>query len=53
MKFRYFYGSSADQYSFIRIPKLLITGQSVFRTDNSSQDVIWSAIGSYGNVHKK
>lgn len=25
MKFRYFYGSSADQYSFIRIPKLLIT----------------------------
>lgn len=24
MKFRYFYGSSADQYSFIRIPKLLI-----------------------------
>lgn len=25
MKFRYFYGSSADQYSFIKIPKLLIT----------------------------
>ena len=25
MKFRYFYGSNADQYSFIRIPKLLIT----------------------------
>lgn len=25
MVFRYFYGKEADQYSFIRIPKLLLT----------------------------
>ena len=25
MAFRYFYGKEADQYSFIRIPKLLLT----------------------------
>lgn len=25
MKFRYFYGDKADQYSFIRVPKLLVT----------------------------
>ncbi len=27
MVFRYFYGLGADQYSFIRIPKLLMTGK--------------------------
>ena len=27
MAFRYFYGKEADQYSFIRIPKLLLTGK--------------------------
>lgn len=27
MAFRYFYGEEADQYSFIRIPKLLLTGK--------------------------
>lgn len=27
MTFDYFYGTRADQYSFIRVPKLLITGK--------------------------
>ena len=27
MKFNYYYGDEADQFSFIRIPKILLTGE--------------------------
>ena len=46
MTFDYFYGTRADQYSFIRVPK-------VFVSDNPGKNVIRSASGPYGNVDKE
>lgn len=39
MAFRYFYGKEADQYSFIRIPKLLLTDKHL--KESSRGCVLW------------
>ena len=52
MTFDYFYGTRADQYSFIR-EKTVNYRQRVFVSDNPGKNVIRSASGPYGNVDKE
>ena len=43
MKFKYFYGAEADQFSFYRIPKVLFT-DSYFKDLSSDFSSVFSGI---------
>ena len=43
MEFQYFYGSQADQFSFIRIPKMMLTEDTF---SELSIPAVWGTSGS-------
>ena len=51
MKFKYFYGAEADQFSFYRIPKALFTDSYFKDLSSDAKIFIWIDAGSYVPVH--
>ena len=47
MEFNYYYGSQADQFSFIRIPKVMLTEELFFDTGKGA---VWGTSGSYDAI---
>ena len=43
MKFNYYYGSEADQFSFIRIPKIMLIDK-VFQTLSMAAKVLYGVL---------
>ena len=52
MKFNYFYGSQADQFSFIRIPKIMLT-DNVFQTLSMGAKVLYGVLLDRMNLSMK
>ena len=44
MEFDYYYGSQADQFSFIRIPRMLLTEETFF-INTAVQDAVFGTSG--------
>ena len=52
MKFNYFYGSQADQFSFIRIPKIMLT-DSAFQALSLGAKVLYGVLLDRMNLSMK
>ena len=53
MDFKYMYGKQADQYSFIHIPKMLVTEKNIYGNYHSCKSSLRSSFRPYGNGGKK
>ena len=49
MEFNYYYGSQADQFSFIRIPKVMLT-EELFSDLSIPAKVLYGAVGRTGEI---
>lgn len=53
MNYDYFYGSQVESYSFIRFPRLLMTGGGVQGPVHGCKDALRSAARPHGAVYAK
>lgn len=53
MEFDYYYGSQTDQFSFIRIPRMLLTEDTFFSINTAVQDAVFRTSGPNVLIHEE